>query len=75
MFFPELVSEDEPEILLVNNTGDGAVPVAFSRTIQETLEQHRARHTVLVHEGGDQFSTLGDNWPAVAAWLLPRLKA
>jgi dienelactone hydrolase len=74
MFFPELVSADEPEILLVNNTGDGAVPVAFSRTIQETLEQHRARHTVLVHEGGDHFSTLGDNWPAVNRWLLARLK-
>jgi len=74
MFFPELVSADEPEILLVNNTGDGAVPIAFSRTIEKTLTQHRARHTVLVHEGGDHFSTLGDNWDAVAAWLLPRLK-
>jgi acetyl esterase/lipase len=74
MFFPDLVTADEPEILLVNNTGDGAVPIAFSRTMHETLKQHGARHTVLVHEGGDHFSTLGDNWDDVAAWLLPRLK-
>jgi len=74
-FFPDLVSRDEPEILLVNNTGDGAVPIAFSKTMRETMQQHGARHTVVVHEGGDHFSTLDDNWDAVAAWLLPRLKA
>ena len=74
MFFPDLVSADEPEFLLVNNTGDGAVPIAFSKTIHETLKAHGVRDTVVVHEGGDHFSTLGDNWDTVAAWLLPRLK-
>jgi pimeloyl-ACP methyl ester carboxylesterase len=74
-FFPELVSEDEPEILLVNNTADGAVPIAYSRTIAKMLDRHGARYDTVVHQGGDHFSTLGDNWDAVAAWLLPRLKA
>jgi hypothetical protein len=74
IFFPELVSGDEPEILLVNNSGDRAVPVAFSKTIVRTLAEHSVRHDVVVHEGGDHFSTLGDNWNDVAAWLLPRLK-
>ena len=30
-FFPDLVSVDEPEFLLVNNTGDGAVPSCSAR--------------------------------------------
>ena len=46
----------------------------FSKTIHETLKAHGVRDTVVVHEGGDHFSTLDDNWDAVAAWLLPRLK-
>jgi acetyl esterase/lipase len=74
MFFPDLVTADAPELLLVNNTGDGSVPIAFSRTMHETLKEQGARHTVVVHQGGDHFSTLGDNWDAVTAWLLPRLR-
>jgi hypothetical protein len=38
------------------------------------LDRVGARYDTVVHEGGDHFSTLGDNWDAVRAWLLPRLK-
>jgi dipeptidyl aminopeptidase/acylaminoacyl peptidase len=74
MFFPELVGGNTPDILLVNNTGDGTVPIAFSKTIHDVLAQHDAPHDVVVHDGGDHFSTLGDNWPAVDRWLLARLR-
>ena len=73
-FFPDLVSADQPEILLVNNTRDGAVPIAYSKTIARMLDRHGARYDAVVHEGGDHYSTLDDNWDAVSAWLLPRLK-
>jgi acetyl esterase/lipase len=73
-FFPELVRADQPEMLLVNNTGDGAVPIAYSKTVARMLDRVGARYDTVVHEGGDHFSTLGDNWDAVRAWLLPRLK-
>ncbi len=73
MFFPDLVSSSEPEILLVTNTGDTNLH-PYSKTLDQLLTERSARHDVVVHRGGDHFSTLGDNWPAVAAWLLPRLK-
>ena len=73
-FFPELVRADEPEILLVNNTGDGAVPIAYSKTVARILDRRGARFDTVVHKGGDHFSTLGDNWDAVSAWLLARLR-
>ena len=74
MFFPDLVRADQPEILLVTNTGDTNLH-PFGKTIHRLLSERSALHDVVVHEGGDHFSTLDDNWSAVAAWLLPRLKA
>jgi dienelactone hydrolase len=74
MFFPDLVRVDQPEILLVTNTGDTNLH-PFGKTIHRLLSERGALHDVVVHEGGDHFSTLDDNWSAVAAWLLPRLKA
>jgi acetyl esterase/lipase len=73
-FFPDLVTADAPEILLVNNTGDGGT-FPFSKTIREILTAHGAAHDFVVHEGGDHFSTLGDNWTPVKAWLLVRLRS
>jgi acetyl esterase/lipase len=73
-FFPDLVTADAPETLLVHNTGDGSVPVAYSRTLDEMLTKHHVPHDVVIHQGGTHFTTLGDNWPDVAAWLVPRLR-
>ena len=74
MFFPDLVSASEPEILLVTNAGDTNL-FPYSKTLEQILTERGARHDVVVHKGGDHYSTLDDNWTAVAAWLLPRLKS
>ena len=58
----------------MNNTGNGSVPFAYSRTVRDILTQHSAPHDVVVHAGDNHFSTLDDNWAAVERWLLARLR-